>query len=164
MPQIENKQHVATLDSFNANVLRLKVSSGAAASSLNALKEQLAALVGSEASAVSESAARHQLLAKIQLDAEKVVRAVASERKIAKRLAADGAQAASSAPSGGGDHSNGSGVPQVLDYVAQKAEMFDLEQVLKTWERKVEIMEMAAKRVKVLKRQQAQQTGTALRG
>eukprot|EP00613_Pedinella_sp_CCMP2098_P000327 CAMPEP_0171626648 /NCGR_PEP_ID=MMETSP0990-20121206/20191_1 /TAXON_ID=483369 /ORGANISM="non described non described, Strain CCMP2098" /LENGTH=104 /DNA_ID=CAMNT_0012194131 /DNA_START=170 /DNA_END=485 /DNA_ORIENTATION=+ len=58
-------------------------------------------------------------------------------------------------PEGGGAGGGASdGVPQVLDYVAQKAEMFDLQQVLKTWDRKLEIMEMAAKRAKQLKRQQ----------
>lgn len=33
-------------------------------------------------------------------------------------------------------------MPQVLDYVAQKAELYELEKEIKNWERKVEIAEI----------------------
>ena len=36
--------------------------------------------------------------------------------------------------------------PQVSDYVAQKAEMYELQGAVKNWERKLEIAEMAARR------------------
>ena len=41
---------------------------------------------------------------------------------------------------------------QVLDYVSQKAELYELQDALRNWERKVEIMEMAAKRARNLRR------------
>ena len=41
-------------------------------------------------------------------------------------------------------------MPQILDYVGQKKEMYELDQNLRNWERKVEIMEMAAKRARKL--------------
>ena len=39
-------------------------------------------------------------------------------------------------------------MPQILDYVRQKAEMYELEENMKNWERKVEIAEMASKKAK----------------
>ena len=39
-----------------------------------------------------------------------------------------------------------SNMPQVLDYVQQKAEMYDLERSVSSWRRKVEIAEVEAKR------------------
>ena len=47
----------------------------------------------------------------------------------------------------------------VLDYVGQKAECLDLKQALENWERKLEIMEMAAKRARSVRRMQRSQGG-----
>ena len=41
-------------------------------------------------------------------------------------------------------------MPSIGNYILQKREMYELETSLKNWEKKVEIMEMAAKRSKVL--------------
>ena len=41
------------------------------------------------------------------------------------------------------------GMPQLLDYVKQKAEAYELQTAVKSWERKVEIAEMASKRLRV---------------
>ena len=40
-----------------------------------------------------------------------------------------------------------SNMPQVLDYVQQKAEAYELERSLNAWKRKVDIAEMEAKHV-----------------
>ena len=45
-------------------------------------------------------------------------------------------------------------MPQILDYVGQKAEFLDLQQALKNWERKLDIMEMAAKRARTVRKMQ----------
>ena len=37
-------------------------------------------------------------------------------------------------------------MPNIEDYVTQKKEMYELESKLTTWQKKVEILEMAAKR------------------
>ncbi len=39
-------------------------------------------------------------------------------------------------------------MPNVGDYILQKKEMYELELALKNWQKKVEIMEMAAKRAR----------------
>ena len=46
----------------------------------------------------------------------------------------------------GQQQAEASDMPQILDYVGQKAEMYELHDNLRNWEREVEIMEMAAKR------------------
>ena len=43
-----------------------------------------------------------------------------------------------------------SNMPQVLDYVAQKAEMYELERTSSSWRRKIEIAEMELRRYKQL--------------
>ena len=45
-----------------------------------------------------------------------------------------------------------SNMPQVLDYVQQKADLYELERSLKAWDRKVEIAEMEARRYAALAR------------
>ena len=40
------------------------------------------------------------------------------------------------------------GMPQLLDYVKQKAEVYELQQAVRNWDRKVEIAELALKRMK----------------
>lgn len=50
-------------------------------------------------------------------------------------------------------------MPQVLDYVQQKAEMYDLERQAAGWERKVEIAEMEARRYASLARKTRMATG-----
>ena len=50
---------------------------------------------------------------------------------------------------------------QVLDYVQQKAEMYDLERSLNTWRRKVEIAEVEARRHHSLAAKQRAAQGAA---
>jgi len=50
---------------------------------------------------------------------------------------------------------------QVLDYVQQKAEMYDLERSLSTWRRKVEIAEVEARRHHSLAAKQRAAQGAA---
>jgi len=61
-----------------------------------------------------------------------------SESRLKKKLAQAG--------------SDSGGMPQILDYVQQKAEMYELEATLSNWERKVEIAEMASKKAKAAAR------------
>lgn len=41
-------------------------------------------------------------------------------------------------------------MPNVKDYIAQKRQLQNLESIKKNWEKKVEIMEMAARRTRSL--------------
>lgn len=95
---------------------------------------------------MKETANRTALCEKLKSALDQVTVSIESERRAAKRIVQDTAGAAAA---------GNEGAPQVLDYVAQKAEMFELQQVLKTWERKVELMEMAAKRTRALARKTA---------
>jgi len=153
--QIENKQHNAKLLALTNEVLSMKATSSQAAASLNAAKQQLAELVASTQSATTEANLRSTLLDKLGQDIERMVAAVAAEKRTMKRLAQNEAAAGGGLGGGAGGAAGDAGMPQVLDYVAQKAEMFDLEAVLKTWTKKVDIMEMAAKRVRILQQTQA---------
>ena len=44
------------------------------------------------------------------------------------------------------DNTSQSNMPQVLDYVQQKAEAYELERQLNAWKRKVDIADMELKR------------------
>ena len=37
-------------------------------------------------------------------------------------------------------------MPNIQDYIIQKKEMYELETILKNWQKKVDIMEMAARK------------------
>eukprot|EP00971_Amphidinium_carterae_P163966 3250970-Amphidinium_carterae.1 len=81
------------------------------------------------------------MLAKTEHDILKVVEEKENARKDNKRLRAQ----AKISPE----------MPQVVDYVNQKAEHYELEVQRKNWERKVEIAETAARRLRAtLKGQQ----------
>ena len=59
------------------------------------------------------------------------------------------------------DNTSQSNMPQVMDYVQQKAEMYDLERSLNTWRRKVEIAEVEARRHHSLAAKQRAAQGAA---
>jgi hypothetical protein len=143
--QIENKQFLTKIEGLNAEVFKLKSSCGVAVNALNAHKSKLSALITGEEECRRETAARKSLCVKLRAAVDQVCASIEAERRSAKRLVQDTA----------GSATGNEGAPQVLDYVAQKAEMFELQQVLKTWERKVELMEMAAKRTRALKKRNA---------
>ena len=77
---------------------------------------------------------RTDQLSKLDEDINQVSIDLSSESRLRKKLAQS--------------NSDSSGMPQILDYVRQKAEMYELEENMKNWERKVEIAEMASKKAK----------------
>ena len=77
---------------------------------------------------------RTEQLSKLDEDIHQVSTDLASESRLRKKLAQS--------------NSDSTGMPQILDYVRQKAEMYELEESVKNWERKVEIAEMASKKAK----------------
>lgn len=137
--QIENKQYVARIEERNEELLKLKMSTGAAVQSLNTHKDRLSALKTESEWLHREIAARTEQLAKSRADHAAVQAEIVAERKQKKRLSQQQHETAD--------------MPQVLDYVTQKAQMYELESALRNWERKVEIMEMAAKRARTIQRQ-----------
>merc|ERR1712176_707807 len=90
---------------------------------------------------------RRAMLAKTEHDIVKVQEEKEAARKEHKRLRAQSRVT--------------SEMPQVVDYVSQKAEQYELEAQKRNWDRKLELVETAAKRVRAaLKVGASQQMGT----
>jgi len=141
--QIENQQFVIKIDEANIELLSLKRTSGRTVKILNTMKKKLSNLTCEAKSLEDEINERKAMLAKTENDIVKVVEEKENARKENKKLRAQ---------SRGG----GSDMPQVVDYVNQKAEQYELEAHKKNWERKLEISEMAAKRIRAQIQNQTQ--------
>jgi len=139
--KIENQQYLEKIEERNNELLRLKLTTGNTVQVLNTLKHKLNNLTSESEWLKRETASRKEALAKIVDEISRVEQekeqAARLERKLRRETESD------------------SKMPQVLDYVQQKAEMHELERQLASWERKVEIAEMEAKRYKRLAAQQA---------
>merc|ERR1719443_2151924 len=141
--QIENQQFVIKIDEANIELLNLKRTSGRTVKILNTMKKRLSNLTCEAKSLEDEINERKAMLAKTERDILKVVEEKENARKENKKLRAQ---------SRGG----GSDMPQVVDYVNQKAEQYELEAHKKNWERKLEISEIAAKRIRAQIQNQTQ--------
>ena len=99
---------------------------------LNTLKHKLNNLTAESEWLKRETSQRKETLAKISEEISRVEQekehAARADRKMRR------------------DTQSQSNMPQVLDYVQQKAEMYDLERSVGSWRRKVEIAEVEAKR------------------
>jgi len=133
--QIENKQYVAKIEERNDELLKLKMTTGNTVQVLNNLKRKLNNLMSESEWLKYEIKTRTELCGKIKEDNGRVDTEISKASRANKTLstASEAAQ----------------DMPEVLDYVKQKAEMYELQQAVKNWERKVEIAEMAAKRMKL---------------
>ena len=117
------------------------MTTGAAVQTLNNQKEKLAKLQEEAEFLRREIKTRTEILRKLRDDTGAVTAEIASEKRTKRRL--------------GQQQAESSEMPQILDYVGQKAEFLDLEQALENWERKLELMEMAAKRARSVRRMHA---------
>ncbi len=135
--QIENKQYIAKIDERNQELLKLKMTTGRTVQVLNSLKKTLTGVIQESEFLRSEISARKSLLERILVDKDDVNGDMHRERRIYRKLMTDADE--------------GSEMPHVLDYVAQKACSYALEKKLQNWQRKVEIAEMDAKRRKALR-------------
>lgn len=131
--QIENKQYVAKIEERNEELLRLKQTTGSTVQVLNNLKKKLHELMEESAWLQSEIKNRTELNEKI---IEEITSVEEKNQKDGKKLQSLQVQQAAE-PS--------KDPPQILDYVAQKAKMYELQQEVKNYERKVEIAERAVK-------------------
>lgn len=132
--QIENKQYVQKIDERNEELLKLKLTTGATVQALNTLKNKLQSLLTESSWLNKEIKSRTEQLKKLKDDTTAVQAELVAESRLKKKLGEQDADQ--------GD------MPQILDYVHQKKEMYEMEAMLKNWERKVEIAEMAAKKAK----------------
>merc|ERR1712100_489730 len=134
--KIENQQYLEKIEERNNELLRLKLTTGNTVQVLNTLKHKLNNLTAESEWLKRETSQRKEALSKITEEITKVEQekeqAARMDRKLKRELEGE------------------SNMPQVLDYVGQKAQMYELERNLQNWERKVEIAEMEARRHKWL--------------
>jgi hypothetical protein len=132
--QIENKQYVAKIDERNEELLTVKLSTNKTITALNECKRRLNEKL-EESSWLEREVANKQIIQnKLELESTRVDRESKVETHKKSRLR----QALEEV----------SEMPDVEDYIEQKRQMYDLDTKLKTWIKKVEIMEMAARKAK----------------
>lgn len=132
--QIENQQFVKRIEEANQELLDLKRRSGRTVKILNNMKKKLKSLEDEAKFLEDEIKERKAMLAKTEHDIVKVVEEKESARKEHKKLRAQSRQTPE--------------MPQVVDYVSQKAEQYELEATKQNWNRKLELAETAAKRIR----------------
>lgn len=141
--QIENQQFVQRIEEANQELLNLKRSSGRTVKILNNMKKKLSSLTTEAKFLEDEIKERRAMLAKTEHDIVKVQEEKEAARKEHKRLRAQSRVT--------------SEMPQVVDYVSQKAEQYELEAQKRNWDRKLELVETAAKRIRAAMRTGTQQ-------
>jgi len=123
--QIENKQYMSKIDERNKDLLKLKRSTGKTVQALNNMKNKLNTLVSENEWVQKEIGLRKEQLEKARNDINKVGKEIVREEAVRRKLT----QVEDSAID----------MPHILDYVAQKKEMYELKAQVKDWSRKVEI-------------------------
>ncbi|XP_046843350.1 coiled-coil domain-containing protein 113-like isoform X2 [Xenia sp. Carnegie-2017] len=128
--KIENQQYLEKIDDRNKDLLRLKLMAGNVLQVLNTYKKKLHSLTEESAQLKHEIASRSELSSKIDVETQLVekerVKALELNQRRRQQL-------------------NDYKVPQVLEYVRERASLYELNKTVKMWERKVEIAEMALK-------------------
>eukprot|EP01038_Epipyxis_sp_PR26KG_P010566 gene10566-14192_t len=130
--QIENKQYVAKIEERNDELLTVKASTSKTIQTLNEYKRRLNLQMEDAIWLKNELSNKRQQFIKIQSENKKISKEVVGEQKAKNRLKLQIEESVE--------------MPEIGDYIQQKKEMYTLETVLKNWQKKVEIMEMAAKR------------------
>jgi hypothetical protein len=130
--QIENKQYVAKIEERNDELLSVKHSGSKTTQALNEYKRRLNQQIDDANWLKNELNSKESLKVKLENEHKKVSKELVVERKARNRLKQQIEEA--------------SEMPDIEEYIMQKREMQNLESVKKNWEKKVEIMEMAAKR------------------
>merc|ERR550532_3645995 len=131
--QIENQQFVQRIEETSQELIDLKSKSGRTVKNLNAMKKKLSTLTTEAKSIEDDIKERKAMLNKTEQDIVRVVEEKEAARKEHKKLRAQSRQTPE--------------MPQVVDYVSQKAEQYELEGQKRNWTRKLELAEMAAKRL-----------------
>jgi len=132
--QIENQQFVIRIEEANTELLDLKRRSGRTVKILNSMKKKLSNLTAEAKFLEDEIKERKAMLGKTEHDIAKVVEEKDAAKKEHKKLRAQSRISPE--------------MPQVVDYVNQKAEEYDYEAQKKNWERKLELAETAVKRIR----------------
>jgi chromosome segregation ATPase len=135
--QIENKQYVAKIGERNDELLTVKLSTGKTIQALNEYKRRLHEKLEEGDWLKNEVATKKSQLQKLSKENTRAVKETRTEKRQRNTLRVQVEDAAE--------------MPNVEDYIMQKRDMYELETSLKNWRRKVEIMDMAAKRARAMK-------------
>jgi hypothetical protein len=131
--QIKNSQFNQKIKERNDELLKLKMTTGKTVQILNTLKKTLNDLLHDSKVLRKELKEKDAAKQKLSEELSRVEREVRSE---------------SSRNSKYKIQQSNPDMPQVMDYVTQKSIMYELEGAARNWARKVEIVEMAAKRAR----------------
>lgn len=137
--QIENKQYVAKIDERNQELLKLKMTTGSTVQVLNNLKKKLNALMSETHWLRQEMRQRTELLAKLRADNRAVSGQIGTQQRFKDTFSTDA-------------DDDSSDMPVIMDYVKQKKDQYQLQKDVASWERKVEIAEMASKGTRTMGR------------
>ncbi|XP_043563218.1 coiled-coil domain-containing protein 113 isoform X2 [Chiloscyllium plagiosum] len=124
--KIENSQYLKQIEQYNQDLLQLKVMTGKTQLVLNSYKRQLNRMSSETKQLISEIKSRQDLLKKIELETTEVEEDKAKVEELNRKFR---------------DDISNYRVPDVLEYVRETWNRFDLEKKVKTWERKVDIAE-----------------------
>lgn len=136
--QIENKQYVAKIEERNDELMTVKLSASKTIQALNEYKRRLQKELEDAEALKTDMASKQAQLLKLEAEKKKVSRELVQDKRAMDRLRLQIEEA--------------SEMPDVGDYIMKKKEQHGLETVQKNWQKKVEIMEMAAKRSRSLSR------------
>lgn len=132
--QIENKQYLVKIEERNEELLLVKLSTGKTIQVLNEYKKKLKDKLDEAEWLKGEVASKKALLSKLEKEDGRVTKDVKTEKRQRNRLVQQIEEAAA--------------MPNIEDYILQKREMYDLEAQHANWKKKVEIMEMAARKAR----------------
>ena len=133
--QIENSQLLGKVDESNKEMLHLKISGGKTTAALNDMKSILSVYAKDSMWLQQELTSKYGLFEKMKKESERLKQDVIAEQRTANKLRL------------GIQESNE--MPEILDYITQKKELYEAESKLKNLQKKVDIITMAAKRLKV---------------
>lgn len=134
--QIENKQYTTKIEEKNEELLSVKLSTTKTIQALNEYKRKLTLQLEDASWLKNEVESKKSQQHKLELENKKVSKEKTMEVRMKSKFRLEIEEAAE--------------MPEVGDYILQKKEMYALESALQNWQKKVEIMEMAAKRAKSL--------------
>jgi len=131
--QIENKQYLAKIDERNAELIKLKMTAGRTIQILNKYKNNLQQCSQEYEKLKTEIAQRKEIYSKLKAEEAKVT----SEKEKAEKVNVSFKKKIDEYR-----------VPMVMEYIDLKIEQNELQKKLKNWKIKVEIAEMALKRIR----------------
>ncbi|CAG5115184.1 unnamed protein product [Candidula unifasciata] len=126
--KIENEQYLEKIDERNQDLLRLKLMTGNTLQVLNSYKQRLQTLTKEAVKLQNDLALREDLQQKILAETKMVEAERAQAEKVNKKLR---------------KNLTDFRIPDVMEYVHGKADIYDLQKKIKNWERKVDIAELA---------------------